>query len=195
MICPMGTAAHVGTAIDDPVTVVSTRAVRADRLAEFRDWAARVDAAMAGCPGHIATARLEVPGGIFHLVYHFDTPTHLAVWEGSAAYRALMEEGQALSIGRRQRQEGRRSWFKVPGEGSAAKWRQALMTWLLVLPMLLLLNGALALLPVRLPLPVRLGVSSIIMTVVLTWLILPRVGRWLRPYLLTDGHGRIRESG
>lgn len=180
---------------ESSVTVVASRVVNADAADTFRAWAARVDEAVSRIEGHRGNVRLMAPGGLFHLVYQFETQDGLAQWEGSDDYARLMRQGEGFSIQLRQVKAGGQAWFDIPGEGSAAKWRQALMTWSMVFPLLLILNGLISLLPVTFPQPVRLGASSMVMTCALTWIILPRVSRWLRPWMLSDGRGHIRDAG
>jgi hypothetical protein len=176
-----------------PATVVVSRVVHAKHAGAFRDWSQRVDAAARDQPGYRSSVRLEQPGGLFHLVLQFADRAQLDAWQASALHARLLAEGERFSIRRQQIDEGAQSWFQIPGESSAARPKQFVLTWLTVLPILLGLNGLIALLPFELPLPVRLGVSSLVMTALLTWVILPRVYRRVRPWLLSNGEGEIRE--
>jgi antibiotic biosynthesis monooxygenase (ABM) superfamily enzyme len=59
--------------------------------------------------------------------------------------------------------------------------------------LLLVLNALVGLLPFDLPKPVELAATSLVMTATLTWLILPRVRKLLRPWLLCDHDGELRD--
>jgi hypothetical protein len=91
-------------------------------------------------------------------------------------------------------EQGRRVQVRVPSETAIPKWKTWIATWVAVFPLLLALNGLVALLPIKLPMPVELAVTSLIMTATLTWLILPRIRKLLRPWLLAGDDGGLRKD-
>ena len=177
---------------DSPVTVVTSHVVSAAHVEDFRRWVHAVDAAAGSAEGHRGNVRLEQPDGLYHVIMQFDTREQLHRWEASPDHARLQAEGERFAIRRRQDASGTDSWFRIASDASAAKWRRALMTWVLIFPLLLLLNLATSAFP-QVPQPLRLAVSSLLLTATLTWVILPRVSRWMRPWLLTDGSGGIRD--
>lgn len=178
----------------EAVTVVSSRVVRAGRVDEFRAWTADIDEAVGHFPSHRGNVRLEQPGGVFHLVYQFDTRDQLDRWEASEPFRSLQREGDSFSIARRQVRDGEQVSFNLPGEASASTWKTFVITWAAVLPTIFSLNGLIELLPVDLPQAVRLAITSFLLTATLTWLILPRVKRWTKTWVLSDGDGKVRQA-
>ena len=177
-----------------PVTVVATRVVTKGCEDAFQDWANRSDAAVRAHDGHRGNVRLEQAGGVFHLVYQFESRNQLDAWEQSDCFRTLAAEADDFSISRRQTKPGRDAFFYLSGDADAAKWKRFVMTWAAVLPLILALNGLLALLPFELPMPVRLGLSSLVMSALLTWLILPWITRRLKPWVMADGKGEVRDE-
>ena len=160
-----------------------TRVVRPGKEDEFVAWADDVDKAAARFPGHLAAVRLHAGQGLNHLIYQFDSPEHLRAWEQSEERRELVRRADRLSDERRTVSGGRHSWFTVPGE-TAPRWKTFLVTWLAVYPTLLVISTAVKLAVPGLPQPAALAISSATLTALLTWVILPRVNRQARPWLL-----------
>ena len=159
----------------------------------FTGWADRLDAAAADQPGFIDTLRLEQTGGVIHLLQRFTNGEQRDAWHATAAFRTLAAEADRYSHGVQQLGEGTALRFVLPGEADAAKWKKFLMTLAAVFPVLLVLNFAVG--KTGLPQIVRLLISSPVLTALLTWVILPKVTRWLKPWVLTDGEGRPRKPG
>ena len=179
----------------DTATAVISRAVRPGRLDAFRDWADRVDAAAGAQPGFLGLLRLEQSGGLHHLVHRFESRAALDRWEGSPDQRALIEVGHDASVGLHQVKAGERAHFDLPSESGGSKGKTFLVTWLTVLPVLLALSSAVRALFPDLPPLLQTALSSLLLTGMLTTVILPRVQRWSRFWLLQDASGRLKTSG
>ena len=69
----------------EPVTVTVARRVAPGREAEFEAWAADLTVAGARFPGFLGAGLLRPghAGGEWHVVYRFDSASHLEVWERS----------------------------------------------------------------------------------------------------------------
>ncbi len=171
---------------DDAVTVLVTRVVHPGREADFAAWADEVDTAVSHSPGHLASIRLHDGEGVNHLVFQFDSRANLLEWERSERRRELLRRGDELSDEHHSTAGGRDTWFAVPSKDSSAGWKMFVLSWSAVYPTLLVIAGALALLPLTLPYLVELAVSSAVLTALLTWLILPRLERQARPWLLRE---------
>ncbi|MGQ0843174.1 MAG: hypothetical protein ACT4QF_03465 [Sporichthyaceae bacterium] len=167
----------------EAVTVLVTRVVRPDREADFADWADELDGAAAEFPGHRASIRLQDGQGLNHLAYQFDTPENLRRWERSTRHRDLLQRGREYSDEQHGATGGRDTWFEVPS-GAPERWKTFVLTWLAVYPALLVIATVLDVVAGDLPLPATLAISSALLTALLTWLILPRVERLARRWLL-----------
>jgi uncharacterized protein len=174
----------------DAVTVVVTRVVRPGKEEEFAAWAEEIDTTTRRFPGFLAAIRLHDDQGLNHLVYQFDTPAHLHQWEISEERRRLVERAEPLSEARHTSAGGRDNWFTVPGGKSTPRWKTFLITWAGVYPTLLIISTALKLALPSLPQPLALAVSSATLTAILTWVLLPRITRRARPWLLRDAQPR-----
>jgi uncharacterized protein len=171
--------------------LVATHAVHPRQLAAFQDWAERLDATAREQAGFVAAARLEQSGGLTHLVQFFGSPAALADWQASERYRAFVAEGEALSVGLRQTADDP-ARIDVPAESSAPKWKSFLVTWLAVLPVLLILSSAIRAAFPQLPPLLQTAGSSVLLTAALTWIILPPVQRRARAWMLRTDEGRLR---
>jgi antibiotic biosynthesis monooxygenase (ABM) superfamily enzyme len=167
------------------VTVVVTRVIRPGKEEQFARWADDVDRTAAGFPGHLGGVRLHDSQGLNHLIYRFDSAERLHAWENSAERRALIRQGDQISKQTKSTNHDLDPWFTVPGHASPARWKNFVITWAAAYPTLLALATLLARLVPGLPQPVALAITSLILTAVLTWVVLPRITRQARPWLLS----------
>jgi len=175
-----------------PATMVATRVVPAADEQAFERWADGMTSAATATPGSCGSIRLKQAGGLGHLIYRFADTDALDRWRQSPGYRAAMADGECFPVELRQCEEGRAVDFTIPAESSASTIKSAALTWVTVFPVLLLVSTGVRSIAGGLPQPVQLLISSLIMVVILSWVILPRVQRWLRPWTLADADGRPR---
>lgn len=177
---------------DQLAVSLRTRVVPQARIDEFRDWADAMDASAAASLGHRGSVRLEQGGGLVHLLHQFDDAAARDRWEGSADHARLIADGERFPVERHQYDCGARLRFLVPSESAASKPKMWLATWLTVFPLLLGLSTAARMLLRDWPQPLQLALTSLIMTATLTWIVLPRVNRLLRPWQLSQADGEAR---
>jgi uncharacterized protein len=176
----------------DPATMVATRVVPVDATDDFRRWAEAMERSLLAVEGGQGTVRLEQAGGIVHLVHRFADQAALDRWTASADYRRLLADGERFAVERRQHASGPAVTFSIPAESAASKPKTFILTWVTVFPLLLLVSTAIRAIAGGLPQPVQLVITSLIMVATLTWVILPRVQRRLRPWTLADADGQAR---
>jgi len=174
------------------VAVVVTRVLAKGCEGEFRDWSDRVDADAGRAEGHRGGIRLEQTGGLFHTLQRFASRDALDAWQRSDGYRALMHEGDRFSTPRTQEAEGVHAVVRLPCDGDGPKWKLFLISWLGVLPLVLLFNGAVQLLPTQPPWYVRAVLQSCFLVALMTWAVRPAVSRRLKPWALRDEDGDAR---
>jgi antibiotic biosynthesis monooxygenase (ABM) superfamily enzyme len=166
--------------------VVVSHIVRPAHEHVFGDWTDRVSAAVRGAPGFRSIIRLDQHPAISHTLLQFESRELLDEWLKSDAFSALRAEGIGYSLRTIQSLLGSESVFTIPGSASVPRWKQAAATWLGVYPTLVVIQ-ALFVRPLAGTvhwLVLSTG-SSIVMTVMLAWVILPRVHRALRPWMST----------
>ena len=177
-------------AVNQPVTVVVTRAVRAGREEAFehavREW---IPAAVA-FPGHLGVLMLRPPPGgrEYGAVLRFRSEE---AWEGfrdSEGYRAFLA-GVREHLAAEPAVEsvtGLEGWFTPPGSPVALAppaWKMAVVTWVGVNLITLALTYTLA--PLTAGWPWLLGFVTFNAAVVagLTWPVMPALSRLLRGWL------------
>ncbi|WP_206439440.1 antibiotic biosynthesis monooxygenase [Streptomyces scabichelini] len=165
------------------MTVVVTRVIRPGKEEQFARWADDVDRTAARFPGHLGGVRLHDSQGLNHLIYRFDSAEHLHAWENSTERHALIRRGDEISDQAKSTNSGLDPWFTLSGGAVPPRWKTFLITWAAAYPTLLALSTALAQLAPGLPQPAALALTSAILTAVLTWLVLPRITRQVRPWL------------
>jgi len=171
---------------------VVTRIVPAKLVDAFQQWAHALEGSAAAAPGHRTSLRLEQAGGVFHLVHQFAGAAERDRWFHSPDFGRLNEEAKRFPLERRQMAEGRVTHLVVPSESAANRWRTFLATWIAVFPVLLVLSTSVRAAAGGLPQPVQLLFSSLMLTALLQFVIMPRVQRFARPWTLADSDGQAR---
>ena len=80
---------------------------------------------------------------------------------------------------------GLEAWFRSPG-GPPPRWKMAAVTLLGVYPVSLLIGYALSPQLRKLPLGLNSFIVSVLIVSCLTWLVMPRLTRWFKPWLLIN---------
>ena len=184
-----------------PVTVAVTRQVDPAHAAEMLAWIGAGTTLVEHFPGFLGAGlvRPAVDSADWHVLYRFDSPDSLAAWEASDQRAWWLGSAQGIVVDtRRERLTGIEGWFDspverdvedVPGAGPTAprpappRWKQMIMIWFAFFPLSLLTSWAFGLLAPDLDLLPRVLVSTIVMTPVMTYLVLPQLTRRLEWFL------------
>ena len=177
---------------EDPgATMLITHRVRAERHAQYERWLEEIEPLCRTWPGHLDWHILRPVKGLpetFTVVIRFDTRAHLQQWMGSTERARLLEKVRPLFVAPDDVQvsTGLDFWF-VRAESNAkvpVRWKQYLMTWSAIYP--LVLGVPLAVAPVlgKLGVPDTLPLHTLVITGVVVFLmvyvVMPR-------YTQTDG--------
>lgn len=168
--------------------------MRPGREKDYRSWVEQVLAAAQAHAGFVSAVRLGQAGGLHHLVLQFADPAAARDWRGQDRYVALARQADGFSVGLDQHDDGTVAAFDLPSEAAARKWKTAIVTWIGVVPTLLVVSGAIGWAFPGLPRIVQQILSSVLLTATLTWVILPRVRSWSRFWMLQDGDGALRKT-
>ncbi len=177
-----------------PAAFVISRVMRPGDEDAYDPWAARVIAAGQADERFVSAVRLDQPGALHHLVLQFADAAALKHWSEQEAYRALASEADTFSVGLDQNDTGAIMCFDLPSEVAAKKWKTALVTWLGVVPTLLIVSSVVARALPDVPRVVQQIISSVLLTSALTWLILPRVRGWSRFWMMQNERGDLRKE-
>ena len=180
--------ADAGT--DDPVTVLVTRRPIAGREAEFEDYIKGITQAASRQPGHLGSTIFSPSGGkdpAYRILFRFDRRSNLERWEQSAERDKWREVARQVSQPREAQVEtGLEAWFNVPNCDVPAhppRARMAAVVWLGVFLIVSVLNVVLSPFIDSWPMLLRTLVFTGVVVVLLTWVVMPRLTRWLSAWL------------
>ena len=177
---------------DHTATIVTSRAIRAGREEDFERWVEELNRLARAAPGYRAAIRLGQTAGFQHLLFRFDDRASVDAWEADKALREHVAIADGFSTALRQTNSGDRVHFELPSDASASKWKRFVTTWLTVFPVLLVISLVMRTVLKGVPQPLQLLPSSLLLTATLQWVILPRLQRYTRFWLLQDSSGRLK---
>ncbi|MBB2494747.1 antibiotic biosynthesis monooxygenase [Aquipseudomonas ullengensis] len=168
-----------------PVTMLVARRVPRERFHEFRAWLHEGELLAADFAGYLGSGVLAPPpdDDEFQIVFRFSDEATLAAWEHSASRRTWLQRGSGLfAQPLEQRVRGLDAWF-----GSAQRrpprWKQSVAIWLAFFPVSLAFNLLFGGWLSDLPLAVRILLSTLALTPLMTYWFIPLSTRLLEPWL------------
>jgi len=178
-----------------PVTVSIVRHVAPGHEDQMRAWVRAGTALAEGFDGFLGTGwvRPNADSDEWHMLYRFDGTASLAAWEASAERAWWLASAQGL-VGEsiRERRTGIEGWFDDPSGHDVqdlrtpvapARWKQAVMIWVAFFPLSLAMSFLLASVAPALPIVPRVLLTTLVMTPLMTYVVLPqltrRLDRWL----------------
>ncbi|WP_436527227.1 antibiotic biosynthesis monooxygenase [Actinoplanes sp. HUAS TT8] len=184
--------------MESAVTVAITRRADPSRAAEMAAWV-RAGASLAeDFPGFLGTGWVRpAPGSPeWHMLYRFATADALREWEESPQRLWWLTSAEGfVEHTRMEKRTGIEGWFDPPRElppsdlhvkpevKAPPRWKQAVTIWLGFFPVSLLAGWLLAPHLTGLHLILRTMITTLILTPIMTYLVLPRVTRALQPWL------------
>jgi uncharacterized protein len=183
-----------------PITVAIERRVDTERQTEALAWVQAGTSLASRRPGYLGSGwvRTSEESSLWYMLYRFADAGSLAGWESSDERRWWLRSGEDfVHEARVERRTGIEGWFDVPaselldhpapsGARSAPpRWKQAVSIWLGFFPTNLVFSLLVSLLPVwgTVPLAARVLITTVVLTPVMTYLVLPFVTARLRPWL------------
>ena len=164
-------------------TVLEWR-VREDAEDRFEPWIARLAAIAADAPGYEGSSVLSA-GGDWFLLVRFATRDDLRRWQEAPATIAHLASAAPFAVRGEHTQErsGLETWFALPSRTAPAppRWKMFVVSLAGIYVLQLVLN--LAVTPLALPLPLRVGLVAVAVTALMTWLVMPRLALLLQDWL------------
>ena len=177
------------------VTVLVSRRVKPGHEAAFEQASEAMTVAARPFPGYLGGQLVRPEPGcddeernLYHTVFAFDTPEHLQAWQTSPARAERLQAIAPHTLGSTKLREvsGLGHWFTPPA-GAAhqppPRWKVAVVTWLGIFPTVYLLFLTVAPLLANWPLLPRVMVITMLVVVLMTWVVAPRLTTWLKPFL------------
>lgn len=183
-------------AMSVPVTVSITRHVDPEHSDEMLAWIRAGSALALRFPGFLGTGwvRPSVDSEEWHMLYRFADEESLAHWEASSQRRWWLGAAQGMvGESRIERRSGIEGWFDAPlssdvedlrpAPAAPPRWKQAMVIFLIFFPLSLVVNAAAGEYAGALWLPLRVLISVLVMTPVMTYLALPWITRKMEWFL------------
>ncbi|MCW8836763.1 MAG: antibiotic biosynthesis monooxygenase [Rhodospirillales bacterium] len=180
--------------VGGPVTVAISRRVKPGREADYEQWIAGIVEAAAGYPGNMGVNVLRPRGRAqkdYVIIFRFDSEDHLKGWEKSAERASWLEKIEGIVIGedKVERVTGLEFWFtlpEVPAGAPPSQHKMALVLVVVVFFLVLALNLAAGPWLNTLPFLAHIFVVVLFQVLLMTYVIMPRVTRILRPWLFGE---------
>ncbi|GAA1058394.1 hypothetical protein GCM10017608_26910 [Agromyces luteolus] len=190
----------------EPITVSIRREVDPDRIAEATVWVQTGVNLANRYPGFLGSGwvRAGEDSDVWHMLYRFANEETLEAWERSPERSWWLEMGRGfVRAEKAKRRTGIEGWFDDPATGSVPavtddsgpadgalppappRWKQAVSIWLGFFPVNLAFSLLIALAPwwEDVPLVLRVLVTTLVLTPIMTYWVLPWVTRMLRGWL------------
>ncbi len=176
------------------VTVAITRRADPSRNAEMIAWVNAGTTLAEDFPGFLGTGwvRPEQNSQEWHMLYRFADEKSLQNWEESPQRQWWLSSAEGfVEHTRTERRTGIEGWFDPPRDHEVSvsavqpppRWKQAVTIWLGFFPVSLLAAVSLNHLLVDLNVVLRTLISTLCLTPIMTYLVLPQVTRALQPWL------------
>lgn len=170
--------------------IVFERRVRPGGEAAFKQWSERFVQTASRFPGHEGASVLAVPHGESQFVLvRFASADDLDRWQRSDEFAALIREADTIGPAGEYSEikTGMETWFTLPDKPAPAKspanWKMPFTTWIGLYPMVVILGYLFR--PLGMPVLLDQAISTIIPTIMLTWVVMPALTRllygWLYP--------------
>jgi antibiotic biosynthesis monooxygenase (ABM) superfamily enzyme len=189
------TAAVLENSATLPVTVSIVRHVDPGHEEQMIAWVRAGSALAERFPGFLGTGwvRPSAVSDEWHMLYRFDSADSLARWEASAERAWWIGSAQGLvdeSV--RERRTGIEGWFDEPVSRDVEdtrpapappRWKQAVMIWTGFFPLSLAMTFLQSAYAPPMSIPVKVLATTLVMTPLMTYVVLPRLGRLLERWL------------
>ncbi|WP_420139639.1 hypothetical protein [Sphingomonas sp.] len=140
---------------------------------------------------HIMTLLLQQENGLSFVISLFRSREDLQQWQAAAERQQMIKAFEDHSLRQLCTIHHRVAKLTVPSDESGPKWKVLLTTWLSMLPLLLLLNGTFLLLVPDIPWPIRLIMTSFLLSISVIWFVSPFSRRITRTWRLKHQQMRI----
>ncbi|WP_236232666.1 antibiotic biosynthesis monooxygenase [Pseudomonas tohonis] len=180
----------------DPVTLMVARRVSRERYSAFMAWLREGEQLAADFPGYLGSGVLAPPpeDDEFQMIFRFADESTLSAWEHSASRRAWLERGTGLfKQPHEHRALGLDAWFGN-ADRRPPRWKQSVAIWLAFFPVSLGFNLCFGPWLTDLPLVVRVLISTLALTPLMTYWFIPLSTRLLA-FWLNAPASRTRRPG
>lgn len=182
---------------DAPVTRIVRRRVTPGHEEQYTAGVRDMFAAMKKHGGFVGGELIppETPGGTYQMVSHFESEAALAEWDASTARAVALDalRPHAEDEPAYRRLTGLEAWFEgpvVPASTRPPRLRMAIVTWLGIWPTASLFIWFVSPVLAQWGVPFLLitGFNTLMITVVMTYLVMPNLTKLMRGFLNPKQH-------
>ncbi|MBK1887183.1 MULTISPECIES: antibiotic biosynthesis monooxygenase [Marinobacter] len=183
-----------------PLTVVVSRRVRKGQEAEFEKLSSQMTERASRFPGHLGATMFrpsspEDPE--YRIMFKFRDRQTLDAWEKSEDRAELLEQIESLLLQPSERDvtSGIITWFTLPGQNPVQpppKWKMTLVSWLALYPAVTLVFILFGDLLTTMPLLLRTMLVTMVVMLLMSYVLMPRMTRWFAFWLFPDRQKNIR---
>ncbi|AZT82474.1 antibiotic biosynthesis monooxygenase [Marinobacter sp. NP-4(2019)] len=183
-----------------PLTVVVSRRVKKGNETAFEQLSSRMTERAANFPGYLG-ATLFRPSSPddpeYRIVFKFRDRETLNTWEASEERAELLEQIESLLVQPSEREvtSGIVTWFTLPGQNPVApppKWKMTIVSWLALYPAVTLVFVLFGDLLASLPLLFRTLIVTVVVMLLMTYVLMPRMTRWFSFWLFPERNKQSR---
>jgi antibiotic biosynthesis monooxygenase (ABM) superfamily enzyme len=128
------------------------------------------------------------PDGEYQVIVRWASEKALAAWDASPTHLQWLQRLAQVAEGEPAYRllTGLEAWFAlpaIPGNAPPPRLKMALVTWLGIFPTVALLQATVAPWLAIWPFLLRIAAFTLLVVTLMTWLVMPYLTRWLRPFL------------
>lgn len=176
------------TATNEPVTVVFRRTAKPGKEKAYEAWNKKLIRLSRQQPGHLDTTVVTEAGRRYITLQHFSSRQDLDAWLESSVRQGHLAELAELveDAPEPQASTGMETWFRLPGHSSSRhipRWKMVIVTFTVIYAFVMAFNMWLAPYVGGLPTALRSALVPAVAVPLMTYIIMPRLTRWLRRWL------------
>jgi uncharacterized protein len=174
--------------MNDIVTLIVRHRVKPNQVAAYEDWLHHATRTASRYPGHLGVNVMRDADSFVSVLRFLGTP-ELQAWLDSAERRALIAEVSPLLIegDHTEVETSREFWFTPSVRPQPPRWKQACVSFLVILPLSMLVPRFWQPLFSHVPWLGGYLQSSVLITLsivlLVVYLFMPRVTAWFAPWL------------
>lgn len=183
-----------------PLTVVVSRRVRKGQQDAFEALSSQMTERASRFPGYLGTAMFRPASPDdpeYRIVFKFRDRESLAAWEASEERAELLEQIESLLVQPSEREvtSGIVTWFTLPGQNPVTpppKWKMTIVSWLALYPAVTLVFILFGDILAQIPLLLRTMAVTIVVMLLMSYVLMPRMTRWFSFWLFPQKDGPSR---
>lgn len=183
-----------------PLTVVVSRRVKKGQEAEFEKLSSQMTQRASHFPGYLGATMFRPSSSAdpeYRIAFKFRDRETLTVWEGSGERVELLEQIESLLLQPSEREvtSGIITWFTLPGQNPVKpppKYKMTIISWLALYPAVTLVFVLFGDLLAQVPLLLRTMLVTIVVMLLMSYVLMPRMTRWFAFWLFPDRNKNIR---